>query len=107
MDRDLADKASIRGHSTYRDDALSCAFCGNCEWVCPTLKIKKNRIYGPRGRITAILNFVRENVLTDGAVDAIFTCLQCGACVTQCPANIRIDEDVRTVKSYLINKNML
>ena len=87
-------------------DLLKCSFCGFCEWVCPVLKIKNNfRLYGPRGRVNAIICALREGVWSDLGVDSIFSCLLCGSCTTQCPAGINIEKCIRMFRNYLISKN--
>ncbi|MGY0287456.1 MAG: 4Fe-4S dicluster domain-containing protein [Candidatus Methanodesulfokora washburnensis] len=83
-------------------DVSKCSFCGFCEWVCPTLKVMNDRVYGARGRINTIMILLRDGERSRKGIDGIFSCLLCGACSTQCPAGIDIREDIRKFRSYIL-----
>ncbi len=83
-----------------------CSFCGLCEWVCPVLRIQIKRNYGPRGRVNSILFQLREGLWTKAGEEGIFTCLLCGACSTQCPAGVDIENSVRLFRYYLSKKGI-
>jgi len=83
-------------------DLLRCSFCGFCEWVCPTLKVTNDRVYGARGRVTTIIIFLREGLKSKKGVDGIFSCLLCGSCNTQCLSGIDIKENIRKFRSYIL-----
>ncbi|MHA1617495.1 MAG: 4Fe-4S dicluster domain-containing protein [Candidatus Njordarchaeales archaeon] len=87
----------------YRE-LVKCAFCGFCEYACPTLKYGDfRRQYGPRGRVNAILLALREKIVTPESVRGIFTCLECGACTLHCPAKIDVAMAVRLFRALLIH----
>lgn len=81
-------------------EATKCSYCGFCEWVCPTLR--GNRILGPRGRVTVASLMLREGLESKAGVDSVFSCLLCGACLTQCPAGVDIVKIVRLMRSYIL-----
>jgi len=80
-------------------EVYRCAFCGFCEYACPTLAYGNfRRQYGPRGRIQLILLGLRERLITEESLRGIYTCLQCNACSLHCPAKINIAESIRIFK---------
>jgi len=83
--------------------ASTCSYCGFCEWVCPTLQVMRLRIFGPRGRVTVASVVLREGIISRAGYEAIFTCLLCGACNTQCPAGVDVVEVVKNIRSYLLS----
>lgn len=86
-------------------DVSKCAFCGFCEWVCPTIIASDNlRHYGPRGRVNLIYMALKDGVITQKTIEGIYTCLLCRACEPQCPAGIKIASDIREFREYLIEK---
>ncbi len=61
------------------------------------------RAYGPRGRVTIAHVMLREGLESDIGYKAIFTCLLCSACNTQCPAGVDIVEVIRGIRSYILS----
>jgi len=87
----------------YRE-VFRCAFCGFCEYACPTKRYANvKRQYGPRGRIQIILFALRDGLITEEGVKGIFTCLECNACSLHCPAKINIAEAIRTFRFLLLH----
>jgi len=87
----------------YRELA-KCAYCGFCEYACPTIKYGDfRRQYGPRGRVNAILFAMRQGIITIESIHSIFTCLECGACTLHCPAKIDVAKAVRYFRALLIS----
>ncbi len=82
-------------------EVLKCSYCGYCEWVCPTLKVINMRLHGPRGRVNSIIMALRENVINEDFIEGVYTCLLCGACITECPAGINIPENIRRFRYYI------
>jgi len=84
------------------EEIARCAYCGFCEWVCPTLNIcDVRRNYGPRGRVNAIFLALKDGLWTSETLKGIYSCLLCGTCSTQCPASIDIPKVVRMFRNYL------
>lgn len=78
--------------STY--DAVSqCSRCGYCEQSCPTYLATGDESKSPRGR-NQILRQLIEGRLTDkaSALEALSTCLLCGACQTACYAKVPVPD---------------
>jgi glycolate oxidase iron-sulfur subunit len=109
MKTDLAEK--------YRDTDLgreaaallhSCVICGQCEPVCPTLRLLDEGWDGPRGRIYLIklmlegkepdatslppalsFNALEGNSLATNLQLHLDRCLSCRSCETSCPQGVR------------------
>lgn len=82
-----------------------CSFCGFCEHACPTLNILHKRNYGPRGRVQLMLASIEEGIMSKEALNGLYTCLQCNACVKFCPSGIRVGDLVREFKSLFYETN--
>jgi len=80
------------------EEAGKCMFCGFCEPACPTLPLGPHRGYGPRGRL-AIAAMVAGGLISDGALESLYTCLLCGACNEACPAGIDIVAAIREARA--------
>lgn len=80
--------------STY--DAVSqCSRCGYCEQACPTYVATGDESKSPRGR-NQIVRLMLEGKLDDktAAMEALSTCLACGACTTACYAKVPVADIV-------------
>jgi heterodisulfide reductase subunit C2 len=75
-------------------DAALCMNCGTCTALCP-LGIELM----PRTLFRRVLLGDRESV--EGQQATIFSCLLCRMCETNCPAGVRIAENVRALRTYL------
>lgn len=78
--------------STY--DAVSqCSRCGYCEQSCPTYLATGEESKSPRGR-NQILRQLIEGKLKDkaSAMEALSSCLLCGACQTACYAKVPVPD---------------
>jgi len=85
-----------------RYEIFRCAFCGFCEYACPTLNFANfRRQFGPRGRIQLISMALSKGIISKASVEGIYTCLGCGACAPHCPAKINIAEAIRAFKALI------
>ena len=82
-------------------EAGKCMFCGFCEQACPTLRFGRHRGYGPRGRVWIARRILGGSPISEGALEAFYSCLMCGACTLNCPSNIDVAGLVRSVRSYI------
>ncbi len=87
LDRLLTDL----GERTTYDAASQCSRCGYCEQACPTYVATGDESMSPRGRIQ-IVRLMLEGKLDDkaAAMEALSTCLTCGACTTACYAKVPV-----------------
>jgi heterodisulfide reductase subunit C len=79
-------------------NASACMNCGVCTAVCP-MGIELL----PRKLFRYVLLGIKDRVLEN--VETIYSCLLCRMCEANCPAKVRIAENVRTLR-YYINKKV-
>jgi len=75
-------------------DASACLNCGVCSAVCP---MGINML--PRQLFHYALLGAKEKVLENQ--ETIFSCLLCRMCEENCPADVTIAENVRTIRGYI------
>lgn len=84
--------------SSEEFNASACMNCGVCTAICPMgLDLLPRRLF--RYVVVGIEEKVLENQ------EMIFSCLMCKMCEQNCPAGVKIAENVRTLRSY-INRNV-
>ncbi|SHF44917.1 heterodisulfide reductase subunit C [Desulfofundulus australicus DSM 11792] len=84
-------------NSFGRFDARACLNCGVCSAVCP-MGIELL----PRKLFRYVLLGVKDRVLEN--VQAVYSCLLCRLCEVNCPAQVRVAENVRFLRYYLNKK---
>lgn len=79
------------GERTLYDAVSQCSRCGYCEQACPTYVATGDESKSPRGR-NQIVRLMIEGKLDDksSAMEALSTCLACGACTTACYAKVPV-----------------
>src|SRR3989338_1517943 len=90
--------------STY--DAVSqCSRCGYCEQACPTYVATGQESKSGRGR-NQIVRLMLEGKLDDreAALEALSTCLLCGACTTDCYAHVPTADIVLEGRRMLVER---
>ncbi len=79
-------------------NATACMNCGVCTAVCPMgLELL------PRQLFRYVVVGAEEKILENQ--ETIFSCLMCKMCEQNCPAEVKIAENVRTLRTY-INRNV-
>ena len=74
--------------------AAACMNCGTCTGLCPIgLDIL------PRQLFRYVMLGLEEKVLEQ--TETVFTCLLCKMCEENCPADVPIAENVRSVRAYI------
>ena len=95
MLKDLLDK--------YEYDMLKCLYCGQCRYVCPTLRYEGWESASPRGKVKLIYGWAKgELEPTDGMIEKIYHCCGCEHCVVECPSGIDIVDLVRDARVELV-----
>ncbi len=79
-------------------NAAACINCGTCTALCP---IGVGAL--PRMLFRYVLMGLEEKVLEN--TGNIYSCLLCRMCEDNCPAEVRIAENVRALRTY-INRNV-
>jgi Fe-S oxidoreductase len=83
---------SMRLSDTF--NANACIHCGTCTALCP---IGLSAL--PRTVFRYALLGLEENIIDN--TDTIFTCLLCRMCEDKCPADVKIAENIRTLRTYV------
>jgi len=67
----------------------TCERCGRCLSVCPVYGVERIETLSPRGRID-LISGMQAGEFTPGPryAEALFSCLQCLACVEACPKGV-------------------
>jgi glycolate oxidase iron-sulfur subunit len=79
-----------------------CVHCGFCLPTCASYRVLATEMDSPRGRIHALKAIDAGELALDATVAKHFdTCLGCFACVTACPAGVRYDELIETMRPRL------
>ncbi|MBI4060421.1 MAG: (Fe-S)-binding protein [Elusimicrobia bacterium] len=83
------------GERSLYDAVSQCSRCGYCEQACPTYVATGDESKSPRGR-NQIVRLMLEGKLDDKAssMEALSTCLTCGACTTACYAKVPVADIV-------------
>ncbi len=86
----------------YSNEISRCIKCGACRAVCPTFKELLDESMVARGRI-GLTKAVIENRLdlTEGFDIRISTCIDCKACITNCPASVKVDDIMLSAKAQI------
>lgn len=68
-----------------------CVHCGMCLEACPTYELLGQEQHSPRGRVHLIKSVAEGKIkVNEFFMDPVFTCLDCRACTTACPANVDV-----------------
>ena len=78
-------------------NATACMNCGTCTGLCP---IGLDML--PRELFRYVILGLEERVLEN--TETVFTCLLCKMCEENCPGDVHIVENVRTVRNYINKK---
>lgn len=76
-----------------------CAKCGACTVVCPVFRASGGKeFYSGRGK-KYLLDVMGEETPSPIFEDIFSKCLLCGACVSSCPRDVDIPEEVRQARA--------
>lgn len=68
-----------------------CVHCGMCLESCPTYEQTGQEQHSPRGRVHLIKSVAEGKLqVNEQFMDPVFTCLDCRACTTACPADVDV-----------------
>ena len=78
---------------------LNCLLCGSCTACCPVNEIDDG--FNPRAIMRMVLLDMEDEVLKS---DELWKCIQCHACVSHCPQDVRFADIVRALREIAIEK---
>ncbi|MBF0278390.1 MAG: (Fe-S)-binding protein [SAR324 cluster bacterium] len=88
------------------DGILSCVHCGLCLDVCPTYRELGLEQDSPRGRLYIMRGLWQNELeLNQDAIDPLNRCLDCRACETACPSNVKYGELLEKTRG-IIQENL-
>ena len=88
--------------------AAKCRSCGTCRSVCPVFAEVGLESSVARGKVALIRAVLAgELALTDIFDDRIQLCLNCKACVAECPNDVRVDDLILSARSGLVEAGRL
>jgi heterodisulfide reductase subunit C len=90
VDSEFLEKLKLGGDF----DASACINCGSCTAFCPMgIDLLPRRLF------RYVLLGARDRVLESTA--AIYSCLLCKLCEENCPADVPIAENIRSLRAYI------
>jgi len=83
----------------YETEIIRCLKCGECQEVCPVYGDAQNESFVARGKIRLMRAVMDGEIeLTAGVQERINRCLNCNACMANCPAGIDTDHLIFTAR---------
>jgi glycolate oxidase iron-sulfur subunit len=81
--------------------ADECVMCGLCLPHCPTFRLSGLEAHSPRGRIALARTLTPGRAADESVRAALESCLQCRACESVCPAQVRYGEIIEGARAVL------
>lgn len=87
---------------TDEDKFSACVHCGMCLEACPTYQELGHEHQSPRGRVHLIAAAAQGKVdINEAFADPVFTCLDCRACETACPAGVEVGALIESARGQI------
>lgn len=94
--------------NAYRDESRKCIRCGLCQAVCPIYAEIYAEPSVARGKVRLVRELVDGNLeVTPRLREIMDLCLDCKACVANCPASVHTNDLVLATRSYIAAKTGL
>ena len=91
-----------------RELAAKCRSCGTCHSVCPVFAELKIESSAARGKVALVKAILAGEVdATKTFDDRLQLCLNCKACVANCPNEVQVDDLVLAARSGLVEAGRL
>lgn len=88
------------------NEATRCIQCGFCLPACPTYKVFGEEKHSPRGRIRLVKEWAEGNTEPDESLlIALDLCLDCRACETACPIDVKYSTVLTGARDELANRD--
>lgn len=87
------------------DEATRCIQCGFCLPTCPTYRVFGEEKHSPRGRIQLVKLWAEGKTEPDASLQtALDLCLDCRACETACPIDVRYGTILSAARDELVER---
>ncbi len=84
------------------NELLACICCGFCRLGCPTFSVTQRESKNARGRNVLAFNYLNGTVEpSQEFIESFYTCATCQSCTYFCPAQVKVDEIVESVREEL------
>lgn len=92
----------------FREETFKCIRCGLCQTVCPIYAETGVEPSVARGKVRLIRELIDGNVtVTPRFKEIMGLCLNCGACVANCPPIVHTDKLVLAAREHIAAKDGL
>ncbi|MCW1296942.1 MAG: (Fe-S)-binding protein [Candidatus Parvarchaeota archaeon] len=71
-----------------------CSRCGFCKVNCPIFRVMLSETLSPRGKMILLKKEIMDEVF--------YICALCKSCEENCPAEIKISEEIKKIREKLI-----
>jgi glycolate oxidase iron-sulfur subunit len=84
-------------------EVVRCIKCGSCQTVCPIFKELRSEASVARGKVNLIKAVIHGDVeANENFAERMGWCLNCKACVTNCPSGVQVDQLVLQARRKLV-----
>lgn len=91
-----------------RDETEKCIRCGLCQRVCPVYAVIGSEPFVARGKVRLIKEMINGNLeLSSRFKEIMDLCLDCGACVANCPASVHTNHLVLNARAKVTSEKGL
>ncbi len=91
----------------FRELAKKCLHCGLCTMVCPVYKVEVDEYKAARGRNLLANQLSRKRDFNGQLAEKFYACTLCLNCRATCPAGVRIDDIVTSIRRRLVEEGCL
>ena len=94
--------------SDFHDESFKCIRCGLCQMVCPIYAELGAEPAVARGKVRLVKELIDGNITVSARLKEIMDlCLNCKACVTNCPPAVHTDKLVLAARAHIAEKDGL
>jgi Fe-S oxidoreductase len=75
-----------------------CSLCGMCRSSCPVFRVMLTETSTPRAKSLIIKKELKDKMM--------YACTLCQACNINCPAGIKLDEEIESARKELVREGI-
>jgi glycolate oxidase subunit GlcD len=93
---------------TIDNEVLACIHCGFCRLGCPTFSVTQREGRNARGRNALAYYLMNGTVeVSSDLAEAFYSCTTCQTCTYFCPAQIKVNEIVESVRRKIYQEGLV